>query len=46
LAANRCRRGTSPSGLASIIDGSPELVGIRQHPEVVAIRSTLTPSAA
>ena len=38
--------GTSPSGLASIIDGSPELVGIRQHPEVVAIRSTLTPSAA
>jgi Zn-dependent protease len=30
--------GTSPSGLASIIDSSPELIGIRQHPDVVAIR--------
>lgn len=30
--------GTSPAGLASIIDGSPELTGIRQHPDVVAIR--------
>lgn len=38
--------GTSPSGLASIIDGSPELAGIRRHPDVVAIRRTLTPSAA
>ena len=34
--------GTSPSGLASIIDGSPELTGIRQHPDVVAIRQALT----
>ena len=38
--------GTSPGGLASIIDGSPELIGIRQHPDVVAIRSTLSPAAA
>jgi Zn-dependent protease len=30
--------GTSPSGLAAIIDSSPELIGIRQHPDVVAIR--------
>lgn len=30
--------GTSPAGLASIIDASPELIGIRQHPDVVAIR--------
>jgi hypothetical protein len=34
--------GTSPNGLASIIDGSPELTGIRAHPDVVAIRQTLT----
>jgi hypothetical protein len=38
--------GTSPSGLASIIDGSPELIGIRQDPDVVAIRRTLAPTAA
>ena len=38
--------GTSPSGLASIIDGSPELIGIRQDPDVVAIRQTLAPTAA
>lgn len=38
--------GTSPGGLASIIDGSPELIGIRQHPEVVAIRNTLAPAPA
>ncbi len=30
--------GTSPAGLASIIDSSPELIGIRHRPEVVAIR--------
>ena len=30
--------GTSPSGLATIIDSSPELIGIRQHPDVVSIR--------
>ncbi|MGB0114990.1 MAG: site-2 protease family protein, partial [Ilumatobacteraceae bacterium] len=34
--------GTSPTGLATIIDGSPELIGIRQHPDVVAIRQSLT----
>ena len=38
--------GTSPAGLASIIDGSPELIGIRQNPDVVAIRRTLTPAPA
>jgi Zn-dependent protease len=38
--------GTSPTGLASIIDGSPELIGIRQHPDVVAIRRTLSPTPA
>jgi hypothetical protein len=36
--------GTSPGGLASIIDGSPELTGVRDHPDVVAIRRTLTPA--
>lgn len=30
--------GTSPSGLAAIIDSSPELIGIRHHPDVVSIR--------
>jgi Zn-dependent protease len=38
--------GTSPAGLASIIDGSPELIGLRQHPEVVAIRRGLVPAPA
>jgi Zn-dependent protease len=33
--------GTAPSGLASIIDHSPELVGVRQHPDVTAIRYAL-----
>jgi Zn-dependent protease len=33
--------GTSPSGLASIIDSSPELIGIRQHPDVIEIRRDL-----
>ncbi|MDA3032108.1 MAG: hypothetical protein O3B90_07240 [Actinomycetota bacterium] len=33
--------GTSPIGLASVIDGSPELVGLRQHPDVQAIRQSL-----
>ena len=33
--------GTSPIGLASIIDGSPELIGIRNHPDVIAIRRDL-----
>ena len=30
--------GTSPAGLASIIDASPELIGVRHRPEVVEIR--------
>ena len=34
--------GTSPVGLASVIDGSPELIGLRQHPDVQAIRRSLT----
>ncbi|HSP27802.1 MAG TPA: hypothetical protein VLN74_04575, partial [Ilumatobacteraceae bacterium] len=38
--------GTSPSGLASIIDSSPELIGIRQHPEVIAIRRDLAAAHA
>jgi Zn-dependent protease len=38
--------GTSPAGLASIIDGSPELAGIREHPEVAAIRRSLSPASA
>jgi Zn-dependent protease len=36
--------GTSPVGLASVIDGSPELIGIRQHPDVLEIRRRLTPT--
>ncbi len=35
--------GTSPAGLASVIDGSPELIGLRNHPDVQAIRRALTP---
>jgi Zn-dependent protease len=38
--------GTSPSGLASIIDSSPELIGIRHHPEVIAIRRDLAAAHA
>ncbi len=33
--------GTSNAGLASTIDRAPELLGFRQHPEVVAIRSAV-----
>ncbi len=36
--------GTSPTGLASVIDGSPELTSLRSHPDVLAIRRTLTPA--
>jgi Zn-dependent protease len=32
------------TGLATVIDGSPELAGIRDHPDVVAIRRSLTSS--
>jgi Zn-dependent protease len=38
--------GTSPSGLASIIDSSPELIGVRQHPDVVAIRRDIAAAHA
>ena len=38
--------GTSPSGLASIIDSSPELIGIRQHPEGIALRRDLAAAHA
>ncbi len=38
--------GTSPSGLASIIDSSPELIGIRQHPDVIAIRRNIAATHA
>ncbi len=38
--------GTSPSGLATIIDSSPELIGIRQHPDVVAIRRNIAAAHA
>jgi Zn-dependent protease len=34
--------GTSPAGLASVIDSSPELIGLRQHPEVQSIRRSLS----
>ena len=33
--------GTSPTALMTIIDNSPELIGLRQHPDVVAIRRSL-----
>lgn len=38
--------GTSPAGLASIIDSSPELIGIRQHPDVIAIRRDIAAAHA
>ncbi len=38
--------GTSPAGLASIIDSSPELIGVRQHPDVVAIRRDIAAAHA
>jgi len=38
--------GTSPNGLASVIDASPELIGIRQHPDVIAIRRDLAATHA
>lgn len=38
--------GTSSAGLASIIDAAPELTGIRNHPDVVAIRQSLTATPA
>lgn len=34
--------GTSASGLASVIDHAPELIGLRDHPDVAAIRRALT----
>ena len=38
--------GTSPAGLATIIDSSPELIGIRQHPDVVSIRRDIAATHA
>lgn len=38
--------GTSPGGLASIIDAAPELIGVRQHPDVVAIRRDIAATHA
>ena len=38
--------GTSPAGLAAIIDSSPELIGIRQHPDVIAIRRDIAATHA
>lgn len=38
--------GTSPAGLATIIDSSPELIGIRQHPDVVSIRRDIAAAHA
>lgn len=37
---------TAPTGLASIIDSSPELIGVRQHPDVVSIRRHLAATHA
>ncbi len=37
--------GTSPAALAAAIDRAPELMGVRQHPDVVAIRRALATSA-
>ena len=33
--------GTAPSGVANIIDQSPELASLRHHPQVTAIRHAL-----
>ncbi len=38
--------GTAPGALATVIDNSPELVGLRHHPDVVAIRRTLAAAPA
>ncbi len=38
--------GTSPEALATVIDNSPELIGLRWHPDVVAIRRSLITSPA
>jgi len=37
---------TSPAGLATIIDSSPELIGVRQHPDVIAIRRDIAAAHA
>lgn len=39
--------GTAPAHLATVIDTAPELIGLRQHPDVVAVRRSLaaTPAA-
>jgi len=37
--------GSSPAALLTIIDNSPELIGLRQHPDVAAIRHSLSSAA-
>ena len=37
--------GTSAAGLATTIDRAPELADLRFHPDVVAIRNSLAPTA-
>lgn len=34
---------TSPAAVATAIDGAPELAGVRDHPEVTAVRAGLDP---
>lgn len=34
---------TSPTSVATAIDGAPELAGLREHPEVTAVRAALDP---
>jgi Zn-dependent protease len=38
--------GTSPQALAAIIDSAPELIGLRHHPDVDAIRRSLAAAPA
>jgi len=38
--------GTATAGLASVIDGAPELARVRADPEVMALRGRLTPPRA
>ena len=38
--------GNAPEALATVIDQAPELIGIRELPDVVAIRRSLTPPPA
>jgi Zn-dependent protease len=44
-AASDANGSTASQGLVTVIDQSPELVELRNHPDVVAIRRNLAPSA-